>query len=257
MNARPISEDDLQAYVDETLEAARRAQVASYLSTHPEEARRIERYRDQRALLRAALAPIADEPVPPELNLTRMLETRRRPRREWARWAAAAVVLLCLGGVTGWSMRGATEHGPRGIVALAGEAADSYQVYASDRVRPVEMGEDDRAGLIRWASTRLGRAVSVPDLSTSGYRFMGGRLVATPHGCAVLFMYDDPAGTRLVLFTRTMEADRNMPMSEHSRDGLEGVAWSSEGIGYSLVGPTSSELRPIANEIRRQVGTTL
>ena len=149
------------------------------------------------------------------------------------------------------------QHGTRGIIALAGEAADSYQVYAADRVRPVEMGESDRAGLIRWASARLGRPVSVPDLSAAGYRFMGGRLVATPHGPAVMFMYDDPHGTRLVLFTREMDVDRNTPMSRHARDGLEGVAWSNQGVGYTLMGPTSSEIRPLADEVRRQVSSSL
>jgi anti-sigma factor RsiW len=154
-------------------------------------------------------------------------------------------------------MRGATERGRRGILALAGEAADSYQVYAPDRVRPVEMDESDRAGLIRWASARLGRQVSVPDLSPAGYRFLGGRLVATAHGPAVLFMYDDPGGTRLVLFSRQMDVDRDTPMSQHARDGLEGVAWSNGGVGYTLVGPSSSRLRPLADEVRRQVNGTL
>ncbi len=254
---RPISEEDLQAYVDEVLEPARLAEVQDYLSGNPEEARRVERYREQRTALRAALAPIAAEPLPPALNLARMIEARRRPRMEWTRWAAAAVVLLCVGGAAGWSVRGATQRGTHGIVALAGEAADSYQVYASDRVRPVEMGENDRAGLVRWASGRLGRQVSVPDLSASGYRFMGGRLVPTPHGPAVMFMYDDHHGTRLVLFSREMEVDRDTPMSRHARDGVEGVAWSNQGVGYTLVGPSSPGLKPLADEVRRQVSTTL
>jgi anti-sigma factor RsiW len=257
MSSRPISEDDLHAYVDETLEAARRAEVTEYLSSHPEAARRIERYRDQRASLRAALAPIAEEPLPPELNLARMIQARRRPSLAWTRWAAAAAVLLCIGGVTGWSVRGATQTARHGIVALAGEAADSYQVYASDRIRPVEMGEGDRASLLRWASARLGRPVSVPDLSGSGYRFMGGRLVATPHGPAVLFMYDDDRGTRLVLLTREMDVDRDTPMSRHARDGVEGFTWSTQGIGYGLVGPPSSQLHPLADEVRRQMSSTL
>ena len=254
---RPISEDDLQAFVDEVLEPARRSEVQDYLSGNPEEARRLERYREQRAALRAAFAPVAAEPLPPELNLARMIEARRRPRMEWTRWAAAAVVLLCVGGVAGWSMRGATHRESHGIVALAGEAADSYQVYASDRVRPVEMGESDRASLVRWTSARLGRQVSVPDLAASGYRFMGGRLVPTPHGPAVMFMYDDDHGTRLVLFSRQMTVDRDTPMSRHSRDGVEGVAWSNEGVGYTLVGPSSPGLEPLADEVRRQVSTTL
>ena len=82
MNHRPITEDDLHAYVDRALEPERQAEVAAYLDDHPDVAKRIGAFTDQRELLRAALAPIADEPLPPELNLSRIIEHRaRRPSR--------------------------------------------------------------------------------------------------------------------------------------------------------------------------------
>lgn len=40
--SRPISEDDLQAYVDQVLDAARHAEIRDYLRLHPDTARRIE-----------------------------------------------------------------------------------------------------------------------------------------------------------------------------------------------------------------------
>jgi anti-sigma factor RsiW len=84
---------------------------------------------------------------------------------------------------------------------------------------------------------------------------MGGRLVATPHGPAALFMYDDDRGTRLVLLMRPMAVDQDTPMSQHSRGAVTGFAWADKGIGYSLVGPTSNEiLHPLADEVRRQIG---
>jgi anti-sigma factor RsiW len=52
---------------------------------------------------------------------------------------------------------------------------------------------------IAWVSQRFGCSVAVPDLSGSGYRSIGGRLVATAHGPAALAMHDDDHGTRLVL----------------------------------------------------------
>ena len=63
MNNRPITEDDLHAYVDDVLEPERRAEVGSYLAEHPDVAKRVAGFADQRELLRAALAPIAHEPV--------------------------------------------------------------------------------------------------------------------------------------------------------------------------------------------------
>jgi anti-sigma factor RsiW len=83
---------------------------------------------------------------------------------------------------------------------------------------------------------------------------MGGRLVATAHGPAAMFMYDDDQGSRIVVLTRPMSsADQNAPMTPQSHDDVAGFAWADDGMGYSLIGHATPEsLRPIANEVRRQ-----
>ena len=255
MTNRPITEDDLHAYVDDALEPAREAEVAAYLEDHPDVARRVSAFSDQRDLLRKALAPIADEPLPPQLNLSGIIESRRR-RRSPVWWAVAAMLMLSIGGLGGWVMRGSLQATPGGLAALAQEAADSYHVYAPDRVRPVEMRATDSAQLVQWVSNRLKQPVKLPDLTESGYRLMGGRLVATSHGPAAMFMYDDDRGARLVVLARPMILDRNAPMSPHSGGDVSGFAWADGGMGYSLMGQAAAEsLRPIANEVRRQART--
>jgi anti-sigma factor RsiW len=253
MSHRPITEDDLHAYVDRVLEPERQAEVADYLGAHPEVARRVAAFSDQRSLLREALAPIAEEPLPAKLNLSRMIENRAR-RPSVIRWAMAAALLLSIGGLGGWAMRGALQASPGGLGALAQEAAVSYRVYAPDRIRPVEVRASDSAQLVQWVSDRLHRPINVPDLTTSGYRLMGGRLVATDHGPAAMFMYDDDQGGRIVVLTRTMNsADQNAPMTSQSQGDVGGFAWADDGVGYSLVGHAAPDsLRPIANEVRRQ-----
>lgn len=253
MNHRPITEDDLHAYVDSALEPERQVEVAAYLGDHPEVAKRVAALSDQRELLRTALAPIADEPLPSGLNLSRIIEQRTR-RPSVVRWAMAAMLLLSIGGLGGWAVRGALQASPGGLAALNQEAAVSYRVYAPDRVRPVEVRASDSAQLVEWASDRLRRPVKVPDLTTSGYRFMGGRLVPTEHGPAALFMYDDDHGSRIVVLTRPMSsADQNAPMTPQSQGDVGGFAWADDGVGYSLVGHAAPEsLRPIANEVRKQ-----
>lgn len=254
MNHRPITEDDLHAYVDRVLEPERQAEVATYLAEHPDVARRISAFSDQRNLLRAALAPIADEPLPPQLNLSRMIESRRRRLPVW--WAVAAMLMLSFGGVGGWVIRGSLQASPVGLAALAQEAADSYKVYAPDRVRPVEMRATDSAQLVQWVSNRLKQPVTLPDLTGSGYRLMGGRLIATSHGPAAMFMYDDDRGDRLVVLTRPMKSEQSAPMAPHSGGDVSGFAWADGGMGYSLVGQAAAEaLKPIANEVRRQART--
>ncbi|WP_394822276.1 anti-sigma factor family protein [Pendulispora albinea] len=253
---RPISEDDLHAYVDATLESVRRIEVEAYLELHPEVAHRVDGYVRQRQALREAFAPIAEEPVPSALDLPRLIEARRRAIVPPWRFAAAAVLLLAIGGAGGWFLRGRTAAvAGAGVASLAQEAADSYEVYGPDRVRPVEIHASDTAQLVAWISQRLQHPIAVPDLAPAGYRFMGGRLVATSHGPAGLFMYDDDRGTRLIMLVRPMAIEKNMPMSNHRRGSLSGIAWSKQGIGYSLVSPASDEvLHPLADEIRRQVG---
>ena len=143
MSMRPLSEDDLHAFVDQALDTRRQAEVAAYLESHPEIAAR-SRTIASRPICGAALAPVTEEPVPPELDLGRMIADRRR-RGAVVQWAAAAVVLVCLGGLGGWSLRGITEVPSAGLPSLALEAADSYSVFASDRAHAVEIAASDRA----------------------------------------------------------------------------------------------------------------
>jgi anti-sigma factor RsiW len=256
MNSRPITEDDLNAFVDQRLDPGRESDVSLYLQAHPEVAKRVEGYTRQRNQLRSLLLPIADEPVPAGLNVTNRAELQERPSRPqwWA--AAAAIVLIFFGGAGGWALRGMSDPPLRGLASLAQEAADNYAVYSPDHLHPVELRAVASNELVDWVSQRLGRRVEVPNLEASGYRFMGGRVVATPHGPAALFMYDNDHGVRLVMLTRSMTVDQEAPMRPLSHGKISGFSWAAKGIGYSLVGPADSQtlLHPIADEVRRQIG---
>lgn len=248
---RPISEDDLHAYVDRRLDADRQAEVEAYLRDHPNEARRVDGFIRQGALLREALAPIAEEPIPARLSLGRMIEMRAKPPA--SAWRQAAAVLLLAGAASGWFGHAALQAPGGGIAALAREASDTYAVYSSDRVRPVEIRASDSADLVRWVTNRIKRPVTVPNLDGLGYRFMGGRLVATSHGPAGMFMYDDDKGTRLVMLMRPMAVEQDAAPSRSEKDGIATIAWAADGMGYSLVGAAPfAALGPIVDDIREQ-----
>lgn len=253
---RPITDDDLQAYVDDALDSRRRTQVQAWLAEHPEAAAQIEVDVALRTELRAALEPIVDDPLPAELNLRRLVENQRRPALGRARaWqVAAALVLVLVGGMGGWGLRQSQEPPRSGIGALADEAAVSYAVYAPDMGRPVEIEAVDAPQLIRWASRRLERPVIIPDLSEAGYAFIGGRVVPTPHGPAVLYMFDNGQGTRLTLLSRNMAADQDAPMSVGAKGPVTSVSWARDGLGFSLVGPLDrADLHPIADVAKAQL----
>ncbi|HQS09341.1 MAG: hypothetical protein B7Y12_13105 [Rhizobiales bacterium 24-66-13] len=255
MSSRPITEDDLNGLLDGTLDPHRHAEVSAYLDAHPDVARRITLYGEQRDMLRSAFAPVIEEPVPSELSLLRMIEDRRRarPTPRWA-IAAAAVLLVCAGGLGGWSLRGMGLPAAAGVQALAREATTSFSVYAPDDIHPVEVRAEERDALQRWTTIRIGRPVAIPDLTAAGYRFMGGRVVATEHGPAAMYMYDDDRGTRLVMLVRPMQADPKAPMVLHVQGNVNSFSWADNGLGYSLAGAAPADrLHPLANEARRQV----
>lgn len=255
MTFRPINEDDLNGFVDQRLDAARHAEVIAYLDSHPDVARRVAGYREQRDQLRDAFGAVAEEPIPPELDLSRMIADRQLPRPA-SRWptAVAATILLTFGVASGWIAHDMALPSPTGVKAVAQEAVASYMAYGSDQFRPVEIRATERDALAEWAATQLSHPVSIPDLTASGYRFMGGRVVPTNHGPAAMFMYDDDKGTRVVMLARPMITEPDMPMTRYSDGDVNGYAWSDGGLGYGLVGPMEpATLHPIANEMRRQI----
>lgn len=63
-----ITEDDLHAYVDGTLDRPRRLAVALYLVSHPEEAARVEAFRAQKEAVNILFGSVVDEPLPQRLK---------------------------------------------------------------------------------------------------------------------------------------------------------------------------------------------
>lgn len=256
MSGKPIAEDDLHAYVDGLLDEPRRAEVSAYFEAHPEVAARFASYSEHRADLRAALDPVAEEPVPTRLNLMHVVAAGRGNRSPVWKSAAAAILLFVIGGFGGWVLHGALQPPSEGVAALAREATDNFVTYASDIVRPVELRSDDAVALVEWATQRMGRKPVLPDLSESGYRMMGGRIVSTPHGAGLMLMYDNDRGSRLVMLSRPMKVDQNRRMIPHMAGNVAGWSWATKGMGYSIVGSLpSDELHSLADDIRQQVLT--
>jgi anti-sigma factor RsiW len=262
INGRPVAEEDLHAYVDDALPTARRNEIEQYLKLHPEISVKVEAYRRQRDDLRARLAPMAEEPIPPELNLARMVAARKRPLRTplWRR-AAAAIILLGTGGAGGWAFHGSMTPQLTGVAALAQEAAYTYSVYSPDRAHPVQIQATNKADLVNWISDRLHSQVVVPDLSAAGFRFMGGSLVATPQGPAGMLMYDNDHGIRIVLLVREMYDNIDMNTSKmlpYAKGPVTGFSWSHNGMGYSLTGAAAADiLHPLADDVRAQINPTI
>ncbi|MEO9188751.1 MAG: anti-sigma factor [Acetobacteraceae bacterium] len=245
-----VSEEDLHAYVDGRLDPERRAVMDAYLRTAPEMAGQVADDIAQREELRAALAAPAAEPLPPSLNLARLVEEKLRRRRFPWQAVAAAVVALFVGTACGWFLQARPSLG---VDALAQEAGASYAVFAADPRRSVELGADQKDLLTRWISHRLNRPVAPPDLSADGYRLLGGRLVAAPHGAAALFVYENERGVRLIVYVRPMKTPDTTPIEQVDAPNVDGCAWIDHGVGYTVMAEESyGRLLRLSNQVRRQ-----
>lgn len=260
MSKPPITEADLQAYVDDLLPQQRRAEVEAYLSSAPQEAERLRVYREQNAAIRSAYQHVLDAPAPGRF-------TRRvRPHR-WSRYAAIMAWTL-VSGSAGWMLRGGlapglvTAEGPdRAPVAIAPieslpqRAAVAHVVYSPDVRRPVEIGADDEEQLVAWLSKRLATDVRPPKLSGLGYELIGGRLLPGARGPVAQFMYHDVTGKRITLYVSAEVGSSKDTGFRFAQQGPVNVYyWLDTKFGYAIsAGIDERELGRIASEVHRQV----
>jgi anti-sigma factor RsiW len=247
----PIQEEELHAFVDGRLGPDRHAEVERMLAQDPALRARLDDWSREAALLRAAFAFKAREPVPPALHLGRLIEARAAGRATPWRLVAGFLLALSLGAAGGWI---AHDHRGRDDMEwLTMQATAAHRVFVSDTLHPVELGPEDQSGLITWMTDRLGRHIGVPDLTGSGYRFIGGRVLAAVGGPAAMLMYDDQAGNRVTVYVQPMDTDDTLPMRPVSRRAVAGYAWIKQRVGYGVMSSaTDPALHALANQVRDQ-----
>ena len=251
MSGIPISEAELQAYVDGQLPAARAIEVARHLEQHGEDAERAAAYRRQNEMLHQAFDHLLEEPVPPQL--------RPPERRSWGflKHYAVAAGLMMASGLAGWHLHGyVAAPAPGQIVYLPRVAAVAHAVYSPEVRHPVEVGADQEAHLVRWLSKRLGSNLKIPHLAEQGYALVGGRLLPGDRGPAAQFMYQDAKGLRMTLYVRVSNESRAQTTAfRFAQENNVGVFYWLDGkLGYALSGETDrGELLRVAESVYRQL----
>ena len=249
---RPISEEDLHAYVDGWLDPERAALVEVHLEADPDDAARVAAYsRQNQALRETHAAP--SRPTPERLMAAaRGGYGRGRRRIGWRAAAGVALPAVGLGG--GWLLRGALPV-PVGVPSLARSATLAHRVYAVEIRHPVEVAAEE-AHLVAWLSKRLGQPLSVPDLSGFGFRLMGGRLLPGDAGPAAQFMYEDVTGRRITCYIMPNPAGGETAFRYEQDGGLAAFAWLDGPLGFALVGDAGrEEMLRLARAVYREIGS--
>ena len=265
MSPLPVTEADLQAYVDGLLPPARQAEIDAWLASRPEEAARLAVYRNQNIEMRRLFDPVLDEPVPPAISAGAR-------RRQWvagpAGRIAAALAIALLGGIGGWTLRGSPMGAPAladyggarieahgSAASLARQAAIAHVVYSPDVRHPVEIGADQEEHLVRWLSKRLDTPIRPPRLGKLGYELIGGRLLPGQSGPVAQFMYHNLAGQRLTLYVSTEQSRNRDTGFRFAQEGPVSVFYWIDGkFGYALsAGASRGELAKVAIAVHDQL----
>ena len=270
----PVTEAELQAYVDRQLTPERQREIEAYLARRPEEAQRVDSYLAQKRELRALFNPVLEEPLPQRLRLA------ARPRTPWyMQRMAAGIAIAVVSSVAGWGLRGGlgTEPGG-GMVAqrtpsaitvasatgFAQRAAIAHAVYSPDVRRAVEVCADHEDQLVAWLSKRMGSPMKPPHLQSLGYALDGGRLLPGDKGPVAQFMYHDNAGAKLTLYVSNeitglgaaAKGQKNQETAfRFAQEGSVNVFyWVNGPFGYAISADADkAELARVSGEVYRQL----
>jgi anti-sigma factor RsiW len=250
-----VTEADLVAYVDGKLAPAERAAVEGHLADHPRLAEEVAAWRDQNAAIVALHGSAGDEPVPARLDPRAIERNVARDRGRWRRMAAAAVVLLAVGGAGGWFGRDLAGPSTSAAAPLIDEALVAHRIYVGETVHAVEVAADQRDHLATWLSKRLDRPLVVPDLRAQAFDLVGGRLLPAAAGPAAQFMYEDADGQRITLYILPASAGAESAFRWAGFDRLGAFYWTDGRISCAIIGDLPrAELRAIAEQAYEQLG---
>jgi len=239
MSALPITDADVNAYVDGQLAPSRTPAMEEALVRDSALAARVADLRLQNAALRDAFDPWLAEALPERLvgATAGLAAPRRRTVPRWLGLAVAAAASLVVGIGLGWFGRDLDLNREGTPTTFTRQAALVHALYAGDVNRPVEIWAAEEKRLVNWLSKRLGFAVRAPDLNTLGFALVGGRLVAGNEMPTALFVYENADKQRLTLQVRKPAVPGGETAFHYALEGGVGVYyWIEENCTYALSG---------------------
>jgi anti-sigma factor RsiW len=238
MNPLPITDADVNAYVDGQLAPSRTPAIEEALARDPALSARVADLRRQNAALHDAFDPWLAEPLPDQLIVAAAgpVPATRRATPKWLGTTAAAAASLIVGIGLGWFGREFNLQRDGTPTTFARQVALTHVLYASDANRPVEIWAAEEKRLVNWLSKRLGFAVRAPDLNSLGFALVGGRLVAGNEMPTAMFVYENADKQRMTLQVRKNAHAAETAFRYAVEDGVGVYYWIEDNCGYALSG---------------------
>ncbi|HTI03430.1 MAG TPA: anti-sigma factor [Acidisoma sp.] len=253
--ASKITDADLMAYLDRSLDAARVGEIESALATDAEARTRLAIWQQQNALIANLYQPAATEPLPPSLNVRRMAAERKAVHQGWQRMAAAVILSLGIGAGGGWYLGNRSPGAGRGALPVQMTAAlTAYRLYAGEVAHPVDVSGNPSGELGAWLSKRLDRTLRIPDLHAAGWALVGGSLLPAGDKPGAQIMYEDAAGRRLTLFFTPVAPRKDDTPRFATAAGLDMMSWTDASLNCTIVAPIGrANIKLIAADVYEQM----
>ena len=239
----PVLDEDLHAYVDRQLASDRRPAVEHYLRDHAGAAGRVSSYIAQREALRAALAGLRSEPIPPWLDPHLLQRHRLSERRNIWRAAAAVLLAIGIGGTIDWMVDGRVIYGHfdrRQADMFGQQAAIAYLELVKTDPQPLPVVSLD--SLSSSVSRALGVPVRFHDTASVGFALIGGWVMPGSKGQAVQLAFRDTKDNRLItMYLEGRPAAKETPFRRVASAGVPTVAWEDDGLACAISGTADPE----------------
>lgn len=219
-------------YVDGRLDQATAARMDAWLDRHPDRAEEIRHWRRDAQQLRAAFGDLPAGAAPSALDPATVRRRRQQRLRTRVALAASLVLALGAGSLGGWQAHAMFTPAS----APMADAMQAYRMFATGRYAKLDVVQRNAGELQAWLDQRFQRAAPLPDLVASGFKPVGGRLLATDSGPAAMVLYENRNGDAISFYIRSPSSRAGMLPRGQRREGQLATAyWSGNGYNYALV----------------------
>lgn len=269
----PIAEDDLHGFIDGEIDDDRREAVLAYLTNTPADAARVETWRQQNILLKAAFSQVAIEQVPANLSFafaprlislssppiegaTRDTYPRRRQRRSLALAVAAfaagvGVTLVADLSVNRYrafaietSSEAPSQHGPALALLATSTLHHTHQAQAPGHHSAADPGAIEPALVI------------LPGLKRQGLELLRGEVGGNADEPANCLDFADASGTPVVLCVAPAKPSDGPKFQGLGVVSANAIYWREGRSLYALAAPLRSErLIVLARQIHALLAT--
>lgn len=227
-------ETRLGAYADGELNPEQTLEIEELLARDGRARQFVRVQRDMTMLLRGAFA--ASNYVPAPDVVSRFLNPAPRhsqPRLRRMLAIAATLIVAVLSFAAGSYVN--RSGLPSEVDELLEEVSAYHGVFARETDHLVEVPASRSSELAAWLGDRLGGKLNIPDLSSAGLTFAGGRMLVVNGLPVAQLMYTQPGQIPLaVCITRASSASSDLKVVKQR--GLDLAWWVEGAYVYLIVG---------------------